>query len=580
MCARLKLAGWCATSLAVLLVSPVALGQAPDNPPRRDGAQPAANNQRPQQARDFDGVPRRDPNGARPAFGDGPPPGGGPGGPGGFGAPGPQVELVSKFDKDGNKRLDAAERTAAREYLAEEKAAGRGRRGPGGGGRRGNQNEEPPSPGPKVSSADVKSFPDAPLYDLDVVRTLFFEFENKDWEKELSDFYHTDVEVPAKLIVDGKAYQDVGVHFRGASSFFTVGEGRKRSLNLAIDFANDNQRLYGHRTLNLLNSHVDPTYLRSVLYYQAARDYLPAPKANYVRVVINGESWGIYVNAQQVNKDFTKQVFNSTKGARWKVPGSPRGDGGLTYMGEDVAEYKKRYEIKSKDDPKSWAELIKLCRVLNETPSSELEKALAPMLDIDGALKFLALENVFINSDGYWIRASDFNLYQDEHGKFHIIPHDSNETFRAPSGPGARGGGTNPGPSARGVELDPFAGSDDPKKPLLAKLLAVPSLRARYLGYVRMMAEDWLDWKKVGPLAEKYQALIAADVKVDTRKLDSLEAFTKGVAGTNAPPAESAEPGRRGPERAVISLKSFVDQRRAYLLNHSDVKKASVLRKG
>jgi hypothetical protein len=426
----------------------------------------------------------------------------------------------------------------------------------------------------------VKNFSAATsLYDPLTLRTLFLEFENTDWEKELADFYHSDVEVPAKLTVDGKIYNEVGVHFRGASSFFTVGEGRKRSLNLSMDFGNDNQRLYGYRTLNLLNSHVDPTYLRSVLYYQAARDYMPAPKANYVRVVINGESWGIYVNAQQVNKDFTKEVFNSTKGARWKVPGSPRGDGGLTYVGDDVAEYKKRYEIKSKDDPKSWTDLIKLCRVLNETPVDELEKRLSPILDIDGVLKFLALENVFINSDGYWTRASDFNIVQDEGGKFHIVPHDSNETFRAPSGPGmgGRGGGETP---TRGVELDPFAGSTDVKKPLLNKLLAVPTLRARYLGYVRQMAEEWLDWKRVGPLAGKYQALITADVKTDTRKLDSFEAFTAGVAGATATPEANADQGPRGPQRASLSLKSFVEQRREYLLNHPEVKKAVLPRKG
>ena len=50
---------------------------------------------------------------------------------------------------------------------------------------------------------------------------------------------------------------------------------------------------------------------------------------NYMRVVINGENWGLYVNAQQFNKDFTRDFFKSTKGARWKVPGSPGGRGGF-----------------------------------------------------------------------------------------------------------------------------------------------------------------------------------------------------------------------------------------------------------
>jgi hypothetical protein len=106
-----------------------------------------------------------------------------------------------------------------------EKAEGRGPRRPRGPFGR-NENQDPPSPGPRLAPADVATFPDAPLYDAKVLRTFFLEFESADWERELTDFYHTDVEVPAKLTVDGRTYQDVGVHFRGASSFFTVGEGR------------------------------------------------------------------------------------------------------------------------------------------------------------------------------------------------------------------------------------------------------------------------------------------------------------------------------------------------------------------
>ena len=65
---------------------------------------------------------------------------------------------------------------------------------------------------------------------MSTLRTLFFEFEDDDWEKELADFYHTDVDVPSKLTVDGKVYRDVGVHFRGQSSYMSVPEGYKRSI--------------------------------------------------------------------------------------------------------------------------------------------------------------------------------------------------------------------------------------------------------------------------------------------------------------------------------------------------------------
>jgi len=694
------------------------------------------------------------------------PPPGGPGfdgplpfGPGGFGPGGPggmfqETKLVKQFDKDGDKRLNNEERKAAREYLTKE----RGNRGPGGpGGRRGGfgprgENQEPAQPGQKLSPADVKSFPDAPVYDMSRLRTFFLEFQNADWEKELSDFNNTDVEVPAKLTVDGKTFQDVGVHFRGASSLMMVPEGRKRSLNLSLDWVHENQNLGGYRTFNLLNSHEDPTFLRAVLYHHIAREYIPAPKANFVRVVINGEDWGVYPSVQQFNKDFVNDWYGTTKGARWKVPGSPQGRAGLNYLGEDPAPYKRLYEIKTKDDPEVWADFIQLCKVLNQTPPDQLEKALEPLLDVDGALKFLALENVLVNNDGYWVRASDYSIYQDSKGRFHIFPHDANETFSSGGGPGGFGGpgrpggpggpvgfgpemivtrqmleqgdenddgkltkdefaalakawydkldpdksgkvtqdhfiekfdellpppqgfgppggrpqgaqppgggrggfgpamflgpalftatdsnkdgsltraeledtfatwlgdwdadergsvneedlreglasvlprpnfggpggapggpgggrgrggpgfGGGPGPGGGGVQLDPLVGANDASKPLLSKLLTVPSLRARYLGYVRDITEQWLDWNKLGPLAKQYQAVIADAVKADTRKLDSTEAFFSGVDGTAQTQGELG-PGR-GPRG---SLKSFAEQRRAFLLNHAEVKKA------
>jgi hypothetical protein len=362
----------------------------------------------------------------------------------------------------------------------------------------------------------------------------------------------------------------------------------------------EDQRLAGYKTLNLLNANGDPTLLRSVLYLQIARQYIPAPKANFVRVVINGESWGVYPNVQQYNTDFVQEWFKTAKGARWKTPGSPMGRAGLAYIGDDPAAYKKLYEIKSKDSPKSWAALINLCKVLNETPADKLEAALEPILDIDGALKFLALDKALINNDGYWTRASDYSIYLDEKGKFHLFPHDTNETLapaemmgmgrgpRGPGGPGGPGGpprGFGPGgpggpggppngpppgftPPPENATLDPFAGSADPNKALLSKLLAVPSLRKKYLGYIRDIAANWLDWKKLGPIATGYQSLLLADVKTDTRKLYSTEAFEKGVTEETSYPA-------MGPfgSRPHMGLKQFVEERRKFLLEYKEPEK-------
>ena len=709
---------------------------------------------------------QRPPDAANDTFDDGPGSGGPPPfGPGGFGGMMHQrTDLVKQFDKDGDGRLNKEERKAARAYLAtQQNNGGPGRRGgPPGGFFGGGENQAPAQPGVKIAPTDVMNFPGAPLYDPQTLRTFFLEFDSPDWEKELADFKNTDVEVPAQLKVDGKKYADIGVRFRGNTSFMMVSEGHKRSFSLSLDFTHEKQQLGGFRTLHLLNSNEDPTFLRIVLFCQIAREYIPAPRANFVRVVINGESWGVYANLEQFNKDYVKDWYGTSKGARWKVPGSPDGQGGLNYLGADAAPYKRIYQIKSKDDPKSWADLIQLCKVLNETPANKLEAALAPLLDIDGVLKFLALDNAMINGDGFWTRASDYGIYEDEKGRFHVLPLDVNETFSSagggpggPGGPGGFGGQGGPGrqggpggfgrfggpggpggfgpgmllaprllaqadkngdqkltreeftglantwfdkldpdktgkvsqeqfvaklgeilpppqgqqglgrpgvggpggfdpvrftasplfqalnpdkdasltrneleatfdkwftqwdtnksgalneaalrtglnaalpqpnfaggpmgaamggrggrggggpgfgggASANGLELDPLIDANDTSKPLISKLLAVPALRARYLGYVREIAEKWLDWNKLGPVALQYQALIAADVKADTRKLDSFDDFTQGLAG------ETAARQGFGPGGQPVSLKNFADKRRAYLLSYAEVKK-------
>lgn len=388
------------------------------------------------------------------------PPGFGPGGPGG---PNQQdQELVEKFDTDDNDWLNDAERAEAREFLAanptqrgfggpggpRDGGEGRGRgegRGPGEGrdrdggrggdfgpppgfgpgpgfgppdgggpprgdegvrgrGQRGggppgmNRDRPEPTPGQTITKESVTPL-QGDLYDPQIVRTVFLDFSNDDWEKEMETFHSTDVEVPATITIDGQSYPNCGISFRGASSYGMVPSGYKRSLNISVDMANEDQRIGGYKTLNLLNGASDDSMMSTVLYSHIANQHIPAPRANFVRVVINGEDWGVYTNVEQFNKDFVKRNFGSSKGARWKVSGSPRGGGGLEYHGENLEDYRHPFEQKSGND-KDLQRLVDLCRVLEETPSDELPAALEPIVDVDNLLWFLALDNTLINSDG------------------------------------------------------------------------------------------------------------------------------------------------------------------------------------
>lgn len=408
----------------------------------------------------------------------------------------------------------------------------------------------------KFTPATVRNYTkDDAFYDPKVLRTIFIDFEKSNWEQLLTSYYHTDVDVPAKLTVDGKAYPGVGISFRGNSSYQMVPYGRKHSLSLEIDAADDKQRLYGYRTLKLLNANQDPSFLRTYLYHYVARQYNPAPKANFVRVVINGENWGVYVNTQAINSDFTKENFDSGKGARWKVANYPRGYGGLYYFGENVDSYRQTYEIKSKEDPKAWTDLIHLTKVLRDTPPAQLEEALKPIFDVDEALRFLAIDNALQNADGFWTKAGEYSIYQDLKGVFHAIMWDVNESFKEPGGRG--GGGAS--------MLDPYAGSGEPQKAMLYYLLRVPALEQRYLGYMRDIAENWLTWEKLGPVIEQAQALLWDDISADRRKLYSSDSFlTSSVV-------DYYNAGSSSPRPPEYSLKGFINDRRNYLLSYPGI---------
>jgi spore coat protein CotH len=530
------------------------------------------------------------PNAGRRRGGPGGPPGG-PGGPPG-GSRSATPSLMQRFDGNKDGMLDKYERAQARAYV---KASGplrgmpRGAAGgppgapPGPGGRQQTLNVKP---GRKLSPAEVAHYPDAGLYDAHVLRTLFFTFENQDWEQELEDFHNTDVEVPAQLTVDGKIYANVGVRFRGMSSYMSVPRGKKRSLNVTLDLVDRRQRLLGYKSLNLLNSNEDPSFLHTVLFDHVARHYLPAPAANLVRVVINGECWGIYVNEEQFNKDFVKRWFGETDGTRWKVPANFSGAAALVYHGAQVDTYRRFYEIKSPDTDKAWRDLIALCRMLAETPDAEVESQLGRVLDVDRTLWFLALDTVFLDQDGYFSRGSDYSIYQDvAHGRFHLLPRDSNETFRMgggppggmpagmpgfpgrlgemPGGPDGRPGGPGGGPGgpeAGGV--DPLGQTQNKMRPVIQRLLSHANLRARYLAHVRTIAHEWLDWKVLGPVFEDYRALIAADVLADTRNLSTFAEFFESDIG-------QARGG--GPFGASAGLKRFIEERRKYLDEYTEL---------
>ena len=250
------------------------------------------------------------------------------------------------------------------------------------------------------------------------------------------------MDVPATLTVDGKKYPNVGVHFRGMSSYMGVPAGSKRSLNVSLDLADAKQRLYGYKTLNLLNSHedaVDDEHGALLAHRPAVH---PGPEGELREGRHQRRELGRLRQRPAVRQGVPGGELTRPPRARGgRCAAAPAARGGLEYLGDNIADYKRRFEIKSERRREGVEGARQPLQGAQPDAAGQARRGARPICDVDGLLWFLALDVALINCDGYWIRASDYSLYLDEKGKFHVVPHDMNEAFRPAGGPGFGGPG-------------------------------------------------------------------------------------------------------------------------------------------
>lgn len=391
------------------------------------------------------------------------------------------------------------------------------------------------------------------LYDESKVEELRIYFSQSNYWNLMTQNYAKKVEIPCKIKYKNIELDSVGIRFKGQTSYF-MNQSEKKSFNLSMDTYKD-QKLEGYKTLNLNNAFQDPTFMREVLYYQLIRKHSPAAKANFVRLYINDKDWGVYLNVQQLNKDFIEEWYASNDGInlRADVPdgtttiGGPGGGGGaqwgdgtaaLNYLGNDTTLYKKYYTLKSNDmDINPWEALAKACDVLNNS-GSNLETEVTKAFDIDKILWHLACEIAFVDDDSYVYKGKmDYYLYMDaETQRWASYDYDANSVM-----------------ATNRTTWSPFYNANKVNYPLLNKLLAVPAFRQRYLAHLRTIINDSFDETKVNALIDQYNTLIKDLVFADPKKTTTNSAYTSGVT----------------------ALKNFIKDRKAYLLNDTEVKQES-----
>ena len=407
------------------------------------------------------------------------------------------------------------------------------------------------------------------LFDEDSLRVIDLEFYNPNYHNYLVNawFYSPSERIPAKLTLNGVVYDSVGVRYKGNSTFCLPNDvpNPKVPYNIDMNYFIEEQQLLDYNKMKLANAWMDPTFVKQIVASNIYRRYLPTGESNLVKLNVQGNYVGLYVNDESINKQFLKKHFDEKSGPLFKCDNIDRFcdtanapsamPPNLYYLGTDTTLYYDSYDMKS---DAGWTELVELIRTITldwENVDS--------VLNVDRVLWAFAVNQVLQNLDCYnTYYIHNYYLYQTKDGLFQMIPWDLDNTFS-----GAIMGFDFWTPSNI-YEYDPYLtgpslGGAQPwdERPLLYKLLNDPKYRKIYTAHINTIIEESLDTSVIRTNINNLQSLGYNAANQDANKVFSMNDYYNNVDN---------------PIWAVFNwgfggILSTINERKEFLLNHPEI---------
>jgi hypothetical protein len=337
------------------------------------------------------------------------------------------------------------------------------------------------------------------------------------------DSLEANFEYPATFIYQSATFSDtvynVGFRLRGNTSRYSA----KKSFKVAFNSFTQGMKWNNLEKLNLNGEHNDVSILRSYLSAQMlVQAGVVAPRTSYVKLYVNNEYKGLYINVEHIDEQFLKQRFPlNNYGTLIKASYGAN----LKNLGANEASYTPVYELKQGNNLQS---LIQFITVLN-TSSSTFACDIQAVFDVDSYLKTVAVEILTGHWDGYAFNKNNYYLYQrPSDGKFMFIEYDMDNTFGVDW--------MNINWTNRNIYT--WGNTTDPR-PLYSKLMAVPYFKDRFTYYVNSFINSFFTTSTIVSLAQQKQALIESAALDDDYKgydynfsnFDFLEAITTAWGG-------------------------------------------------
>ncbi len=364
------------------------------------------------------------------------------------------------------------------------------------------------------------------LYDINTINTMVLTFAESNWDQILDSYVAAGLKdrLTGTAVINGFRFDSVGVRYKTDSSYDPT--YIKCPLNIKLDHFIDDQNYGGYGTLKLSNVFNDPTFIRETLGYEIAGNYMPVPKANYIKVTVNGTYLGLYVSVQDIDNYFTNTHFFSKNNTLVKgdLPGDTEAMEVIDvwgYAGTDTTYYKQYYDLESDG---GWQELIAFLDTLNNYNSEVGE-----VLNVDRHLWMLAFDNLIVNLDSPINFGHNYYLYRDDNNKFNPVIWDLNESF-----------GifnyilTDPVEMTETElqQLDPFLNETSSTYPIISKILSSETYRKTYVAHMKTIISDYFSNGLYESRANELQSLIDNEVRNDFNKFYTYQNFLDNVTGT------------------------------------------------
>src|SRR5262249_7209188 len=133
-----------------------------------------------------------------------------------------------------------------------------------------------------------------------------------------------------------------------------------------------------------------------------------------------------YTLVEPVDRAFLRDRFGTDKGLLLR----PQGLRGLDFLGEGWEKYRGPYRPLAEPAPSEAQRLIEFVRLVQRGDDARFRKEIASYLDVDRFLRFMAVQALIANADGFFTLGYNYSLFLDPNtNRFIFIPGDQELSF-------------------------------------------------------------------------------------------------------------------------------------------------------